>query len=110
MKKIMGLFVLMLSLVLMPSSVKADSYKDYFTIGGYVKNEFWRDIKLIFTDYKDKVVTDDNGITEQVTGSFLIETEEGKYDEYANGKFAIGLGDETFMLYYLNDEGLNSEV
>ncbi len=109
-KKFLIVIIAIFSLVVMPSSVKADSYKDYFTIGGYVKNEFGRDIKLIFTDYKDKVVTDDNGITEQVTGSFLIETEEGKYDEYANGKFAIGLGDETFMLYYLNDEGLNSEV
>lgn len=109
-KKFLFAIIAIFSLVLMPSGVKAASYKDYFTIGGYAKNEYGRDIKLIFADYKDKVITDDNDTTEQVTGSFLIETEDGQYDEYASGKFTIGLGDETFMLYHLCDEALNNEV
>ena len=120
MKKIMGLFVLMLSLVLMPSGVKAASYTDYFTISGYVENELERVIQIIFTDYKDKVITDDNCVgeepytvcnpTDQVTGSFLMENADGKYEEYASGKFSIGLGDDTFMLYYLSDKGLKNDV
>lgn len=109
-KKILGLFILMLSLVLMPSGVKAASYKDYFTINGYSKSNFGRGIQISFTDYMDNVVTDDSGVTEQITGSFLIENADGQYEEYASGKFSIGLGDETFMLYHLEDEGLNNDV
>lgn len=109
-KKILIGIIAILSLVLMPSGVNAASYKDYFTISGYGENEFGRGIQISFTDYKDNVITDDNGATEQITGSFLIENTEGKFEEYASGKFSIGLGDETFMLYHLEDGGLKNDV
>lgn len=110
MKKILLVFIAMLSLVLMPMGANAASYKDYFTISGYNQNEFGRGIQISFTDYKDNVITDDNGVTEQIIGRFLIENSEGKFEEYANGKFSIGLGDETFMLYHLEDGGLKNDV
>lgn len=128
MKKIIGLFILMLSLVLMPSGVNAASYKDYFKIDcfGEVSSEVTENmgingggIGIGFRADDDRLVLKENaqGIpeTNQVTATYFIETENSKYEEVYKGNFKTEIpqgcdDEECFVILTAIDNNLNKNV
>lgn len=110
MKKILIVFIAVLSLVLMPMGVKATSYKDYFTIESYYKGENFRSLTIKVPISSNLNINEETNFTDEITGSFLIENETGEFDVYSNGKFYNGAGDVDHALLYLTDEGLNKDA
>ncbi len=87
MKKVFIAFVAMLSLVLMPMGVNAASYKDYFTIQGYYKDESGRGFVLNLKT--DKATHNEDGTINELKGTFMIENAKGEFEPYKSENFSL---------------------
>lgn len=113
MKKIVMAFIAMLSLILMPMGAQAASYKDYFTLDYFKIEDGVKMLDVLVTDSKfdeDWAMNVEDGSIPVLTGTYLVEKENGKYEEYITNTFMFNGGTPSGAHVAVVDDGLQKGV